>query len=297
MSVDKFLQYLQYEKNYSSHTVLSYRNDISQFVSFLESEIGDADIAGAESEHIRKWMVSLMSKKLTARSVNRKISALKSFYKFLIREKEITHNPTKNLITPKIKKPLPSFFKEKEVLEALELILDKADSVESYRDALIINLFFQTGVRVSELVSIKDKDVDVYTRSLRVVGKRNKERKIPVGVKLQEQIADYIKKRNAETGSVDGYLFVRRDGKKLYERLVYDVVKKTMSQVSTLAKISPHVLRHTFASVVLNNGADLNAVKELLGHENLHATQVYTHTSFEQLRDIYKKAHPRAENK
>ncbi len=291
MSVEKFLQYLQYEKNYSSHTVLSYKNDILQFELFLKTEFSENDITKATTEQIRQWIVDLMGSGISARSANRKLSALKSLYRFLIREGIVVQNPTKNIITPKTKKPLPMFFREKEVDDAINFAV-VGNSFEACRDRLILDLFFETGIRVSELAGIKDTDFDA--NALRIIGKRNKERKIPVGNHLLNLVQEYKKKRDEEIETETNRFFVCANGREMYPRLIYNIVRKYMSQTSSLAKRSPHVLRHTFASTMLNNGADLNAVKELLGHANLAATQVYTHTSFEQLQQIYKQAHPRA---
>jgi integrase/recombinase XerC len=293
MLVDEFLQYLQYEKNYSSHTVLSYKNDIAQFSLFLEKDFSELDVSQASPEQLREWVVFLIGTGLTPRSVNRKLSALKSFFKYLIQKGTLKRNPTKNIILPKTKKPLPVFFKEKEVHTVLTDVII-GQSFENYRDRLIIDLFYETGVRVSELSNIKDADIDKYTGTLRVIGKRNKERMIPVGKNFLHAVDQYVTIRDKEIQTKSSYLFVRKDGQKMYTRLIYNVVHKYMSQASSLSKTSPHVLRHTFASTLLNNGADLNAVKELLGHSNLAATEVYTHTSFEQLQKIYKQAHPRA---
>jgi integrase/recombinase XerC len=293
MIVEKFLQYLQYEKNYSFHTVLSYKNDLEQFCLFLEKEFSETDISKVSTDQVRQWVVDLMGGGLSPRSVNRKISALKSFYKFLLQEGEIKRSPTKNIILPKTNKPLPLFFKEKEVSSVLQDVII-GSSFEDCRDRLVIDLFYETGIRVSELVGVKDIDVDTYKGYLRVIGKRNKERRIPIGKNILAIIAKYIDLRNKEVGANTQCLFVRRDGRPMYSRLIYNLVHKHMSQVSSLSKRSPHVLRHTFASTLLNNGADLNAVKELLGHSSLAATEVYTHTSFEQLHKIYKQAHPRA---
>lgn len=293
MFVNEFLQYLQYEKNYSSHTVLSYQNDLTQFCLFLEKDFSESDISQANSEQLREWVVALIGSGLTARSVNRKLSALKSFYKYLMQKGILKRNPTKNIILPKVKKPLPLFFKEKEVNTVLSNIII-GHSFENDRDRLIIDLFYETGVRVSELSNIKDSDIDKYAGTLRVLGKRNKERLIPIGKKLLDTIDSYTEFRDKELGAKPLYLFIRKNGEKMYPRLIYNVVHKYMSQSSSLYKTSPHVLRHTFASTLLNNGADLNAVKELLGHGNLAATQIYTHTSFDQLQKIYKQAHPRA---
>lgn len=293
MLVEKFLQYLQYEKNYSSHTVLSYKNDLEQFCLFLEKSCVQRDVENANREQVRQWVVQMMEEGILSRSVNRKISALKSFFKFLQHEGMIKKNPTKNILLPKTNKPLPLFFKEKEVDSVLTDVII-GSSFEDCRDRLIIDLFYETGVRVSELVNIKDTDIDSYKGYIKVIGKRNKERHIPIGKNLINTVADYIKLRDKEVGANTKYLFVRRDGRNMYSRLVYNVVHNNMSHVSSISKRSPHVLRHTFASTLLNNGADLNAVKELLGHSNLAATEVYTHTSFDQLHKIYKQAHPRA---
>lgn len=291
--IERFLQYLQYEKNYSSHTVLSYKNDLLQFVLFLETAEFESDISKVTPDYIRQWIIELMGNGLTARSANRKLSSLKSFYKFLIHEGIIKQNPARNIISPKTNKPLPLFFKEREVNTVIQDIIH-GDSFENNRDRLIIKLFYETGIRISELLNIKDTDIDTYTNSLKVIGKRNKERRIPIGKNLLIEIDEYLKLRNREVAQITPYLCVRKDGSKMYSRLVYNVVNKYMSQGTSLSKRSPHVLRHTFASILLNNGADLNAVKELLGHANLSATEVYTHTSFEQLHKIYKQAHPRA---
>ena len=291
--IEKFLQYLQYEKNYSSHTVLSYKNDLSQFAVFIEAEANETDISKVKPDHIRQWIIEIIGNGLSARSANRKLSSLKSFYKFLIHEGVLKQNPARNIISPKTNKPLPLFFKEKEVNSVIRDII-VGDSFENVRDRLIISLFYETGVRISELINIEDTDIDNHTSSLKVIGKRNKERKIPIGKNILKLINDYIELRNIEVVIAVPYLFVRKDGRKMYSRLVYNVVNKYMSQGSSLSKRSPHVLRHTFASTLLNNGADLNAVKELLGHANLSATEIYTHTSFEQLQKIYKQAHPRA---
>ncbi len=291
--VDRFLQYLQYERNYSSHTVLSYKNDLSQFDSFLKTIDNSVDFLSLTSDHIRQWVVQLGGEGMSARSVNRKISALKSFYKFLMRDGIVKKSPVRNLVLPKTNKPLPLFFKEKEVEAVLSEVI-AGSSFEDCRNRLIIVLFYETGVRVSELVNIKDTDIDKYKSTLRVLGKRNKERQIPIGKNILEALDGYIELRTKKVVVLDGYLFLKKDGRKMYSRLVYEIVRKHMSQVSSLTKRSPHVLRHTFASTLLNNGADINAVKALLGHSNLAATEMYTHTSFDLLRKIYKQAHPRA---
>lgn len=294
--VDKFIDYLHFEKNYSTHTLTSYRNDLVQFCQFTEREEQSFDILTTKESHVRQWLVFLIGSETSARSANRKLSTLKSFFKFLLQEQLVKKNPAKNVISPKTKKPLPVFFKENEVESVMQFGII-GDSFENSRDRLIIELFFNTGIRVSELINIKNNDIDSSKNTLKVLGKRNKERIIPLGETLITSIDKHIEIRNESVPSIDNYLFVRKTGQKLYSKLVYDIVKKHMSKASSLKKRSPHVLRHTFASTLLNNGADLNAVKELLGHSNLSATEVYTHTSFEQLQSIYKQAHPRATKK
>jgi len=291
--MNEFLQYLQYEKNYSSHTVLSYHTDLLQFCDFLQLTPAKLDPPKIISQQIQQWVLSLMSAELSARTLSRKISTLKSFWHFLLSRGYVTQNPTLKIILPKTKKPLPAFFKESE----METVLNNPfipDSFEPVRDQLIINLFYQTGIRLAELINIKDSDIDLTEGNLRVIGKRNKQRIIPIGENLIKDIERYIKLRNEEVEVLEPYLFVRKKGKKMYPKMVYNMVHNTMSEVSSLHKRSPHVLRHTFATGMLNGGADINAVKELLGHSSLAATQVYTHTSFEELHTIYKRAHPRA---
>jgi len=289
----EFLQYLQYEKNYSSHTVLSYNTDLIQFCNFLNVEPCQFNPNSVSSQQIQQWVLSLMSDDLSARSLSRKISTLKSFWHFLLARGYSKRNPTLKIILPKTKKPIPAFFKENEMNAALDDSL-KPEDFEHVRNKLILETFYLTGIRLSELLNIEDKDIDLSNGTIRVIGKRNKQRIIPIDKSLINDIERYIALRNESIDTFESYLFVRNNGKKMYPKMLYNIVHESMSEVSSLHKRSPHVLRHTFATSLLNGGADINAVKELLGHSSLSATQVYTHTSFEELYNIYKHAHPRA---
>lgn len=291
--MNEFLQYLQYEKNYSSHTVLSYNTDLIQFCNFLNVTPDEFDPNSVNSQQIQQWILSLMSVDLSARTLSRKISTLKSFWHFLLSRGLSKHNPTLKIILPKTKKPIPAFFKENEMTAALDNSM-KPDSFEYTRNRLILETFYLTGIRLSELLNIQDKDIDHSAGTIRVIGKRNKERIIPIDKSLINDIERYITLRNESIDIFEPNLFVRNNGKKMYPKMLYNIVHENMSEVSSLHKRSPHVLRHTFATSLLNGGADINAVKELLGHSSLSATQVYTHTSFEELYNIYKHAHPRA---
>lgn len=293
--IEKYLKYLRYERNYSSHTEISYSEDLLQFATFLKNECEDIDIKSVDTDIIRKWVVSLMENKLTARSANRKLSALKSFFKYLLRTGEITKDPTRRVSGPKIKRPLPSFVDDKD----MELVLAEVDGesiFEQVRNKTMLELFYVTGIRRAELIGLKDIDIDFSAGNIQVTGKRNKQRLIPFSNNTKSLLEEYIIIRNEQVENLSGYLFVKKNGEKLYPMLVYRIVSQNLKWIPTLSKTSPHVLRHTFATAMLNNGADINAVKELLGHSSLAATEIYTHTSFEELKKIYNKAHPRAQN-
>ena len=291
--MDSFLQYLQKERKYSLNTVQAYENDLLEFSEFCEKRLSK-DVLNVGVSDVREWIVEMSdgSDAVGVRTIKRRISALRSFYKYLRREGLVSKNPAAVLVLPKASKPLPKFFREEEMGRLLDDVMT-GDEFQDRRDKLIIDLFYQTGVRVSELVEIKDSDIDMGRGMLRVFGKRRKERLIPIGGKLLKEIDAYKAKRNTEVGKTSD-LFVRKNGEKMYRRGVYDVVHRSLTKVSSLKKRSPHVLRHTFASTMLNNGADIYAVKALLGHSSLAATEVYTHSSFAKLIKTYKTAHPRA---
>jgi integrase/recombinase XerC len=294
MSIEPFIQYLLYEKNYSIHTIEAYKHDLQQFQKFV---CGDAtfDPRKIDALAVRQWMVSLMVEDYSPRSVNRKLSSLKSFFLYLYRNKQIEANPMKNVSGPKTKKPLPHFVKDK-VMHHLLTDAEASDySFESERNKAIIDVLYTTGMRCAELAGLKNEDVDFGTQSIKVTGKRNKQRLIPFAIPLKETLQNYMAVRDEEIQAIEEKsFFVRKDGRPLSNNMIYHIVKKQLAKVPNLSKRSPHVLRHTFATSMLNNGADLNAVKELLGHASLSSTEVYTHTTFEELKKAYQQAHPRA---
>ena len=293
MLIKSFLDYLRYERNYSEKTVLAYSEDIKQLQEFAQEEYGRFNPLEVEAELIREWIVSLMDRGYTSTSVNRKLSSLRSFYKYLLRQGEVTKDPLCKITGPKNKKPLPVFLKESEMNKLLDET-DFGEGFKGYRDRLIIEVFYATGIRLSELIGLDDKDVDFSASLLKVTGKRNKQRLIPFGDELRELMLGYINIRNEMIPERSEAFFVRENGERLYKNLVYNLVKRNLSKVVTLKKRSPHVLRHTFATRMLNNDAELGAVKELLGHESIATTEIYTHATFEELKKVYKQAHPRA---
>lgn len=289
---ESFISYLKYEKRCSSHTIKAYKNDLDQFVEFYTNMVGEFNVNKVDSKLVREWIVSLMNHEVSARSVNRKITTLKSFYNHLIKLGVIDSNPAKGLALPKIRKKLPSFVEEDKLSQLLDNGYFDNDFIGT-RDKLIITLFYGTGIRLSELIGLKETDIDRRNSQIKVLGKRNKERIIPYPVSINQLIEQYVILKNNVNCESAEVLFVTEKGTPVYEKLVYRIVKQNLSKVTLLEKKSPHVLRHTYATHLLNNGADLNAVKELLGHSNLAATQIYTHTTFKKLHDIYKQAHPR----
>ena len=291
--IESFLDYLRYERNYSEKTVLAYGADIKQLQEFSEEEYGKFDPLEVKAELVREWIVALMDKGYTSTSVNRKLSSLRSFYKYLLRQGQMEADPLLKVTGPKNKKPLPVFVRESE----MDRLLDETDFGEGFkgcRDRLVIEMFYATGMRLSELIGLDDRDVDFSASLLKVTGKRNKQRLIPFGDELRKSMLEYIDIRNEAVRERSEAFFIRENGERLYKNLVYNLVKRNLSKVVTLKKRSPHVLRHTFATMMLNNEAELGAVKELLGHESIATTEIYTHTTFEELKKVYKQAHPRA---
>ena len=289
MLQNKFIKYLSSEKRFSEHTIKSYSTDLKQFTSFLLSEFQIIDeINEISFQIIRTWIASLLEKGINPRSVNRKISTLKTYFKFLIREGVLIENPITKVVAPKSKKRLPVFIEEDQIASLLNEVQFEKGFV-GQRNKLIIELFYVTGIRLSELINIKISDVDLNKQSIKVLGKRNKERIIPLSSNVVNDLNVFI-----ENNQQNKYLFTNLEGNKLYNKLVYRLVNKYIAKISSVNKKSPHILRHTFATHMLNNGADINAIKELLGHANLSATQVYTHNTIEKLKTVYKQAHPRA---
>lgn len=295
MAIDKFKRYLEFEKRYSTHTLKAYQKDIEQFFSFLKEMYAIESAKLINQVIIRSWLISLKEESISTRTINRKISCLKTFFRFLIKEGEIIDNPMLKILSPKTSKKLPIFIEE----EKMEMLFDEVDFGEGFeatRDRLILDILYSTGIRLSELINLKLEDIDFQKYQIKVLGKRNKERIIPFSKGINNLVLNYITLKNNYFSNriTDSYLFLSKTGKKAYPKLIYRLVNNYLSKITTLKKLSPHVLRHTFATHMLNNGAELNAIKELLGHANLSATQIYTHNSIEKLKKVYKQAHPRA---
>lgn len=292
-----FLKYLELEKRFSAHTIIAYQNDLDQFFIYLKDTYSLTSITEVRHFHIRSWVVQLIENKISTRSVNRKLSTLKTFFKFLKRRKEITENPMLKVIAPKVGKRLPVVVKEVEMGNLFEKI-DFGEGYGAVRDEMIMELLYATGMRRSELIQLIPTNIDFYNQQIKVLGKGNKERLIPFAKPLADRLKNYLEVREDEFGLGEiAPLFMTNKGKKMYPKFVYNLVKKYLSQVTTVDQRSPHVLRHSFATHLSNNGADLNAIKELLGHSSLAATQVYTHNSIEKLKRVYQQAHPKAKKK
>ncbi len=293
--ITSFLEYLSLEKKYSVHTIKAYKRDLISFQNFCIESYQQEKISDINYSQIRSWIVDLVESKVSNRSVNRKISSLKSFYKYLQKIKIIQNNPLSSHKALKTSKKIQVPFSIKEVNEVLSNIVTE-DSFESTRNKLIVALFYSTGMRRTELIQLKMNSINFSEKQLKVIGKRNKERLLPLLPSVLKSMHNYIKQRDLIDTSED-YLFLTSKGNKLYETLVYRIINNYFSNVSSKLKKSPHILRHSFASHMLNEGADLNSVKELLGHSSLASTQVYTHNSLEQLKKVYKQAHPRSAKK
>ena len=293
MLIESFLNYLKLERNYSDKTILSYGKDLEQFEKFLKKLDEKIKLETVDADLIRSWVIDLMDEKMAASSVNRKLSSLRSFYRYLLRKGLVLVDPVQKVTGPKKKKPLPTFVKEEDMNRLLDEV-PFGDDFEGVRDKLILEVFYVTGVRRSELVALNDADIDYSASTIKVTGKRNKQRLIPFGERLKGMLSTYQQLRDEMIPRRSEAFFVQKNGERVTAGLVYNMVKRDLSKVVTLKKRSPHVLRHSFATNMLNNRASLGAVKELLGHERLTTTEIYTHTTFEELKKEYEHAHPRA---
>lgn len=290
---DSFLDYLRYERNYSDDTVKAYGEDIRQFQEFGGEDVGLQSPSEVVVDVVREWMIHLMNLGYATTSVNRKLSSLRSYYKYLLRKGEVKVDPLRKITGPKNKKNLPVFVKESEMNRLLD-DEDFGEGFEGCRDHLVIAMFYATGMRLSELIGLDDGDVDFAASVIKVAGKRNKQRLIPFGEELRAEMEAYVKQRDESVPVRSGAFFVRKTGERLYPNIVRKIVTRNLSKVVTVKKRSPHVLRHTFATSMLNHDAELGVIKELLGHESLATTEIYTHTTFEELKKVYNQAHPRA---
>ena len=290
---DSFLEYLQAERNYSSATIESYAKDLAEFQDFMEGQNPDASWTSIQSDDVREWVIYLLDEqRLAASSVNRKLSALRSYYKYLRRMGRVGVNPMEKVTAPKKRKPLPHFVRESEMDRLLELTKEDMSFI-GIRDRLILMVFYETGIRRAELLGMTDASVDLAARQIKVTGKRNKQRIVPFGEELAREFEAYLNAREELQGVKDPMLFVNENGAAVTESQVSNLVKKYLSMVTTIEKKSPHVLRHSFATAMLNNHADLTSIQKLLGHESVATTEIYTHVSFEDLKSEYKNAHPR----
>lgn len=292
--IQSFLDYLKFEKRYSFHTLTSYTTDLIEFYDYAEIQFGATALKDITSAFVRSWLASLKDKGLSSKSLNRKISSLKSFFKYYMKTGAIESTPMDKVISPKIGKRLPVFVKEEDTRMLLETLNSAAEDWKSLNAKMLVIIFYATGMRLSELINLSENQIDFSREQIKVLGKGNKERVIPVSREVIAAIRNYQQLKNKEFEGMNNSLLVTERGKKLYPRYAWKLVNQVLGEASTLDKKSPHVLRHTFATHLMNNGADLNAVKELLGHSSLASTQVYTHNTIEKLKDIHKKAHPKA---
>jgi integrase/recombinase XerC len=292
--IQPFMDYLRFEKHYSAHTVRAYQDDLEQFFSFIHEQFGPTPLPEIGPSFIRSWLASLKDQQLSSRSINRKISTLKSFFKYQLHDGSLERSPMSAITSPKVGKRLPVYVEQKDVATLFGSI-EFPEGWGGRTDRLLLLILYHTGIRLSELVNMRERQVDAGNRAIKVLGKGNKERIVPINAGLAEEIREYCAKKREELKEPDrDHLLVGEKGKKLYAKYVYRVVHHYLAQVTTVDKKSPHVLRHSFATHLMNSGADLNSVKELLGHSSLAATQVYTHNTIEKLKDVHKQAHPKA---
>lgn len=291
--IQPFLDHLRFEKRYSQHTLISYQTDLEQFFAYLSSQFDSPDVPAITAMFIRSWLAEMKEDGLESRSLNRKISSLKSFFRFQLKNGVIQQSPMTTIVSPKLNKRLPVFVEEKDIQTLFDYVEFSADW-KGRTEKLVLQLFYSTGMRLSELIGLKESQVDDSLKQVKVLGKGNKERIIPVSAELVQLLREYIKEKPVQQEERDPRLFLTEKGKPLQPRQVYGFVKQHLATVTTIQQKSPHILRHSFATHLMNNGADLNAVKELLGHSSLAATQVYTHNTIEKLKEVFRKAHPKA---
>lgn len=290
--IDSFINYLKFEKRYSQHTIISYQNDLEQFFQYMVSQFDAIPLEAISASLVRSWLAELSEDKISAKSINRKISTLKSFFKYQLKTGGLQKTPMGTIVAPKVSKRLPMFVEQID-MDHLFQYMPFSDDWKGRTERLVILLFYSTGMRLSELIQLKESQIDSANNQVKVLGKGNKERIIPINKELMGQLQNYINDKPSNSDGVK-HLFISDKGMPLQPRTVYGFVKAKLTAVTTIEKKSPHILRHSFATHLMNNGADLNAVKELLGHSSLAATQIYTHNTIEKLKEVFKKAHPKA---
>lgn len=293
-NISTFLDYLKFQKRYSQHTIVSYQNDLTAFFDYMRMQFDESQLQNIKSTFIRTWLAQLKSEGISSKTINRKISSLKSFFKYNIKQGLIEVSPMTTITSPKVGKRLPQFVEKKDI-DTLFDHVEFPDNWTGRTERLLLFILYNTGIRQAELINLKENQVNPSNNSIKVLGKGSKERVIPVSNALLKEISAYTAEKRKQFADGDAvFLLINEKGKKLYPKYVYNVAKKYLTLVTTIDKKSPHILRHTFATHLTNNGADLNAVKELLGHSSLAATQIYTHNTIEKLKDVFKKAHPKA---
>lgn len=293
-SIQPFLEYLKYEKRYSPHTLLSYQHDLFEFIDFIDIQFGGSALKEISHPMVRSWLAAMKDSGLTGKTINRKISVLKTFFKYCLKTEAIETTPMAKVISQKVSSTLPAFVKQEDTSKLIRALDQSADDWKSLNAKMLITIFYATGMRLSELLNLREKQVDFGKKQVKVLGKGNKERIIPVGADLLSLVRHYQEKKAENFDKTDDVLLVTEKGRKIYPKYAWSLVNSYLGLSGTLDKKSPHVLRHTFATHLMNNGAGLNAVKELLGHSSLAATQVYTHNTIGKLKDIHKKSHPKS---